>query len=81
MYPPSPRGLGNDAGSVTFISCLPVAIARDLWAIGEIGIDDALIVYIEYGLTVLKSFCADENLLSMWSVYTGSAGAITHSSR
>jgi hypothetical protein len=71
MYPPSPRGLGNDAGSVTFISCLPVAIARDRWAIGGIGINDVRIVNLEYGLTVLKSFCADENLVSMWSVYTG----------
>jgi hypothetical protein len=80
MYPPSPRGLGNDAGSVTFISCLADAIVRP-YAIGEIGEKDIRVVCIQYGFTVLKSFCADENLLSMWSVYTGSAtsSAITHS--
>jgi hypothetical protein len=79
MYPPSPRGLGNDAGSVTFISCLADAIVRDLYAIGVIGEKDIRVVCIQYGLTVLKSFCADENLLSMWSVYTGSASAFNHS--
>ena len=75
MYPPSPRGLGNDAGSVTFISCLADAIARDMCAIGEIGANDVRVVDIQYGLTVLKSLCADENLLSMWSLYIG--GSIT----
>jgi len=77
MYPPSPRGLGNDAGSVTFISCLADAIARDLCAIGVIGANDVRVVDMQYGFTVLKSLCADENLLSMWSVYIG--GSITHS--
>ena len=79
MYPPSPRGLGNDAGSVTFISCLADAIVRNLYAIGKIGANDVRVVCIQYGLTVLKSLCADENLLSMWSVYTGSANACNHS--
>jgi hypothetical protein len=78
MYPPSPRGLGNDAGSVTFISCLADAIVRP-YAVGEIGEKDIRVVDIQYGLTVLKSLCADENLLSMWSVYTGSANACNHS--
>jgi hypothetical protein len=75
MYPPSPRGLGNDAGSVTFISCLADAIVRP-YAVGEIGEKDIRVVDIQYGLTVLKSLCADENLLSMWLVYRGSASAI-----
>jgi hypothetical protein len=79
MYPPSPRGLGNDAGSVTFISCLADAIVRDVYAIGEMGANNVRVVDIQYGLAILKSLCADENLLSMWSVYRGSASAITHS--
>jgi len=76
MYPPSPRGLGNDAGSVTFISCLADAIARSFCVIGEIKGNVVGVVYLQYGLTVLKSTCTDENLLSMWSVCKGSA--VTH---
>jgi hypothetical protein len=79
MYPPSPKGLGRDAGSVTFISCLADAIVRDLYAMGEIGANDVRVVDIQDGLTVLKILCADENLLSMWSVYMGSASAFNHS--
>ena len=65
IYPPSPNGLGNDAGSVTFMSFTDDAIVRVLWELREYEFVDTRRWCVQYGLAILEIPDCKASLLSM----------------
>jgi hypothetical protein len=66
MNPPSPRGLGRDAGSVTLMSFFAADdIVRAAYANGEIRLKEVRGVYRQDSLAVLSSLGTVVSLLSM----------------